>query len=306
MRKTIPLNVAAASVSAGAPSSIVAANLWAAKQFDSPGQSSGTAEIGSGLPPKSKHFHAGTISPDSIPLAQIRGLWEASIGALDLLGIGLAICDPLARMLAANSTAAQILLDRDVLQLSEIGELCGVAKDAPNIATVIGRVLDTKNSGQALLMPRVSGRRALTVFVRPAEREQDSSRHKLALVMLLEGTRTVESTPSDLHQLFRFTPQETRLANLLIAGKTIPEACEELGIHVSTGCTHLRKIFKKTGTHRQSELISLLLRTISLVGKSGTRWVGVCGPARDEEYLQAEHDDLGFSRLIQVDVDSSL
>jgi DNA-binding CsgD family transcriptional regulator len=269
-------------------------------QEDLPGPANGASDI----PQESKHSNVGVAAVDVSRAAQIRGLWNVSMEALDLLGIGLAICEPSARLLAANSTAEQILLDRDALQLNETGELCAVAKDAPIMATVIGQVLATEACGGALLVPRASGGRAMTVFVRSGEAKRGGARCRQALLMMVDSSRNVETTPTDLHQLFRFTPQETRLANLLMAGKTVPEACDTLGIHVSTGCTHLRKMFKKTGTHRQGELVSLLLRSIGLVSRGIPRAVGAAGQASIEE-LQAKHDDLSFSDLIQVDVDSS-
>jgi DNA-binding CsgD family transcriptional regulator len=271
--------------------------------FESHEQLYGAVDGSNHTPRESKHSRVGHAAVDDFHTALIRGLWNTSMAALELLGIGLAICEPSARLLAANGTAEQILLDRDALQLNKAGELCAVVKDAMSMATIVDRVLTTEAHSEALLVPRTSGGRAITVFVRSAESNLNPARCKQALVMMLDGARIVETPPTDLHQLFRFTPQETRLANLLMAGKTVPEACDRLGIHVTTGCTHLRKIFKKTHTHRQGELVSLLLRSIGLVSRTMTR---VAAGQAGNEKLQAERDDLSFSSLIQVDVDSSL
>lgn len=305
MRRTSPTNALAAAPSACCQPPIVIGNICAPNSLDPQGPSA-EPTVGDGHVQQASECAQGDTVALAFPRpSQVRGLSEASMEALDLLGIGLAICESSAHVLAANATARQILLDNDALQLSETGQLGTVVKDAPSVSGVIERVIDAEVAGEALLIPRASGRCALTVFVRPAENERrDRCRH--VLVMMLDGSRVVETAPSDLHHLFRFTPQETRLANLLMAGKTLPEACDELSIHVSTGCTHLRKIFKKTGTHRQGELVSLLLRSIGLVSKSGTRSAGTSERASSVEDLQVEHDDLSFSGLIQVDVDSSL
>ena len=48
-------------------------------------------------------------------------------------------------------------------------------------------------------------------------------------------------------------------------GLSLGDCCRRLDILPSTARTRLKCIFKKTGVHRQSALVSLLLRTIGLV-----------------------------------------
>jgi DNA-binding CsgD family transcriptional regulator len=121
--------------------------------------------------------------------------------------------------------------------------------------------------------------------------------------MMLDGTLSVDATTSDLQQLFGFTPGETRLANLLMAGKSMADSCDELGICLSTGCSHLRKMFKKTKTHRQGELVALLLRSIGLLRN---RKVAPGVEVEEERAGLSHRNDVRFSGLIQVDVDSEL
>jgi DNA-binding CsgD family transcriptional regulator len=59
---------------------------------------------------------------------------------------------------------------------------------------------------------------------------------------------------------------EACLANLLMQGKALDECCSLLGIRRSTARTHLQHLFEKVGVQRQSELVSLLLKSIGLVG----------------------------------------
>jgi DNA-binding CsgD family transcriptional regulator len=39
----------------------------------------------------------------------------------------------------------------------------------------------------------------------------------------------------------------------------VPEASDHLGISEATGRTHLKRVFEKTGTARQPELVRLML-----------------------------------------------
>lgn len=70
---------------------------------------------------------------------------------------------------------------------------------------------------------------------------------------------------TELRQLFGLTATEARLANLLMEGKTFEECCQQLGVRCSTARMHVRNLFEKTGVRRQSQLISLLLKSIGLV-----------------------------------------
>jgi len=63
-----------------------------------------------------------------------------------------------------------------------------------------------------------------------------------------------------LRQAFGLTPAEARLAQV-IAGGTSPEAAAaQLGVSVETARNQLKSVFAKTGTHRQAELVALLLK----------------------------------------------
>jgi DNA-binding CsgD family transcriptional regulator/PAS domain-containing protein len=56
---------------------------------------------------------------------------------------------------------------------------------------------------------------------------------------------------------YDLTPAETRVLASLLAGRTLAETAEALGIAPSTAKTHLDKIFSKTGVTRQADLMRL-------------------------------------------------
>jgi DNA-binding CsgD family transcriptional regulator len=64
-----------------------------------------------------------------------------------------------------------------------------------------------------------------------------------------------------LRKFFEFTPAEGRLAVLLVRGATLNEAAVIMCTTVHTARAHLKSIFRKTSTNRQSELIYILLST---------------------------------------------
>jgi DNA-binding CsgD family transcriptional regulator len=64
---------------------------------------------------------------------------------------------------------------------------------------------------------------------------------------------------SHLQLVYRLTPAETKLCNLLKEGHSPKEAADLLSIKHSTAVSQLKSIFSKTETGRQSELIRLLI-----------------------------------------------
>ncbi|HWG59212.1 MAG TPA: helix-turn-helix transcriptional regulator, partial [Candidatus Acidoferrales bacterium] len=63
-----------------------------------------------------------------------------------------------------------------------------------------------------------------------------------------------------LTRQYGLTKHEASLADLLLQGSDLREAAEKLGVSMNTVRTHLRLIFEKTDTHRQAELVRVLLR----------------------------------------------
>jgi DNA-binding CsgD family transcriptional regulator len=63
-----------------------------------------------------------------------------------------------------------------------------------------------------------------------------------------------------LQQRFGLTAAEAVFAGEVVAGAGIQAAADRLQISRSTGRTHLGRIFEKTGTHRQAELVRLILQ----------------------------------------------
>ncbi len=56
---------------------------------------------------------------------------------------------------------------------------------------------------------------------------------------------------------YGLTGRETALLASLVQGTHLKEACRQLGFLYNTGRCHLRQIFAKTGTHRQSDLVRI-------------------------------------------------
>ena len=72
---------------------------------------------------------------------------------------------------------------------------------------------------------------------------------------------TLDHHTTVLRDRFRLTPSEARLALRLVTGESLRSAALALNVSYETARTALKVIFTKTGTHRQSELVIVILRT---------------------------------------------
>jgi DNA-binding CsgD family transcriptional regulator len=63
-----------------------------------------------------------------------------------------------------------------------------------------------------------------------------------------------------LARAFRLTPAEAKLASVIARGASPEIAAEELKISRETARNQLKSVFAKTDTHRQSELVALILQ----------------------------------------------
>jgi DNA-binding CsgD family transcriptional regulator len=203
----------------------------------------------------------------------INDLLASSFAALDLLTIGLAVCNISGQLLIANQTAQRILENRDGLQLDSDDVLCTTHDCSPSLSQLIQRAVRSgllgqgKDSDAMLSVPRAHGQRALTILVRAVRGAAESECHAnqpTALVLIVDSGCPAEAAIPELRRLYTLTSTEARLANLLMEGKTLAECGSQLGIRRSTVRMHLRNLFAKTGVCRQSELVALLLKSIGL------------------------------------------
>ncbi len=63
------------------------------------------------------------------------------------------------------------------------------------------------------------------------------------------------------NDMFHLTQRESQIAALLATGLSLNEASSQLGIGIGTARGYLKQVLAKTGTHRQGELVSLLLHS---------------------------------------------
>ena len=193
--------------------------------------------------------------------------------ALDHLDTALVLLDANAKVLFANRKARVVLNCRDGLGFCR-GELSaqeGTARAALRAmlaAAINPGVGKGKSNANAMLIARAT-KTPLQMVAVPLRPETSAVSEKaVAAVFITDPDQRPPARPEMLRALFGLTPAETKLVTLLLDGKSLSEAADGNGVGRETVRSQLKSIFLKTGTRRQSELISLLARLPA--GHAGT------------------------------------
>ena len=197
---------------------------------------------------------------------------DAGFDALALLHIGLVLCAADGRVIGANEIADEIFSTRDGLEVSQDGFLRASQEGERPLLQLVQQVGNRTRDGglvSEVLAVKRKRKRPLTLLIRASHATVASEGERNVLVMVMDSALPVRPIESELRQLFGFSSMEARLAMLLMQGDELEECCQELAIRRSTGCTHLKRLFKKTGVHRQSQLVTLLLKSIGLAYLGG-------------------------------------
>lgn len=143
--------------------------------------------------------------------------------------------------------------------------------EARTLAGHIARVAATpvrrtaSAGGAALRLSRPSGRVPYAVLVTPLgadHRRGTGPREPAALILITDPERRPALCGRYIAELFGLTPAEACLAATLARRASIADYAQGAGIALGTARWRLKKVLAKTGTCRQSELVSLILTTI--------------------------------------------
>ena len=80
-----------------------------------------------------------------------------------------------------------------------------------------------------------------------------------AIVFITDPQATPALNAALLRRVYGISAAECRVAQELLRGQTLQETARKLHLSENTVKTHLQRLFSKTNTHRQPQLIRLLL-----------------------------------------------
>ncbi|MBX9845301.1 MAG: LuxR C-terminal-related transcriptional regulator [Xanthobacteraceae bacterium] len=189
----------------------------------------------------------------------------AFAATLDGLNAGLFLVDAEGRIVHANAAGRAILSGDDVLR-SAGGRL--VARDAAAqqslrelfAAAGQGRT-DLGRRGIALPLAARDGERHVAHLLPLSQnaRARAGLGGKTAAAVFVRKAALAGTSPAEVvGKAFRLTPAELRVLLGIVDVGGVPEVATVLGVAESTVKTHLSRLFEKTGTARQADLVKLV------------------------------------------------
>ncbi|WP_454766879.1 helix-turn-helix transcriptional regulator [Cupriavidus campinensis] len=195
---------------------------------------------------------------------ELSGLASLGLAGLDTLDFGVMVLQADMRVRYANSWAESLVQVDAHLALES-----GVLRAWPEtLQGVLHRLLDAavhggRNGAAAAgsWMHITSGGQPVPIIVMPlVSRQPVEGPWQLPAAMLLLGNSESRSVldAAVLTSLFGLSKKESIIAIRLAAGETLNEIAEREFLSPHTVRVHIRDTLRKTGTHRQSELVRLL------------------------------------------------
>jgi DNA-binding CsgD family transcriptional regulator len=184
--------------------------------------------------------------------------YHALVDALNRAQFGVIITAPAARPLLINTYAQQLIDRRDGLTVSEHGLEARRADDTRTLRELIERAARRELAAcETLQLARDGTTRPLALHIPVCGYSGAATGHATLFVCDPNYDPVVDR--ATLSRLFGFTRAEASLALLLMSGRTVEQAAEELFVSLHTIRTHLKRMLLKTDTGRQTELLRLLL-----------------------------------------------
>jgi DNA-binding CsgD family transcriptional regulator len=193
---------------------------------------------------------------------------------LDRMPVAALVVDQARKIVVANQAVEAFLDGSDGLSLGN-GELC---VDEPLLGRSLSRAIAEAcetgsgaglSAGGVFLKQREEGRPPLEISVTPLHRASvDLHQAGAAFVFINDPAAHPALAQDVLCATYDLTPSEARLATLLAADHSLAEAADELEVSVHTVRKQLQALFAKTGTHRQSSLVGLLVRSAAALPPS--------------------------------------
>jgi DNA-binding CsgD family transcriptional regulator/PAS domain-containing protein len=200
---------------------------------------------------------------------------EAVNDVLDRLPFGVVLVDRTGRPLLVNRTASEIAAMEDGLVIRREGIAASSTGDTASLLRLISEastacVVVGRHSGGTLGLRRPSLKPRLAVLVAPITSKSRffAAEGASAILFITDPTSYPLQASDAIVCLFDLTPAESKLCQHLAQGRSLEETAHALRISSNTVRTHLKRVFEKTGTHRQSELVVLLTKGVPFVRES--------------------------------------
>jgi len=234
---------------------------WHRDVLEIPGQSIEQAKIL--IPHMSKAFQLARGSQ------QLLERYQAVIGALDQVQIGVCIADQSGSLVFRNKEARRILEMDDGIRISLQDRL---TTNNPDLDARLNGAIDqialtaagkALQSGETLLIDRLSGEHPFLVDVTPirdslGELEQDLAG---AMVTIIDPGNHQPFQTRRVALAYGLSDAEAEVCRFVVEGRSNQAIADERNVSLDTIKTQVKSIMNKTATSRRADLIRLVVRT---------------------------------------------
>jgi DNA-binding CsgD family transcriptional regulator/PAS domain-containing protein len=185
---------------------------------------------------------------------------------LDKLTSGVFLLDHQGRVVHMNRAAQRQIEASNALRIVD-GRLAPSDRAAE---AALGKALSdcrtkfpgSETTAHSIALPNADeqGLVATVLPVDQGNRRRIIAPYSAAVAVFVQDPRSARPLPGDAFaKLYGITNGELKFLMVLGSGLTIKQAADVLGVSEETGRTHLKRVFMKTGTSKQSELIRLVM-----------------------------------------------
>lgn len=184
----------------------------------------------------------------------------AILESIDFLTIGVCLVTADAKVAYANISAADILERADGLHLSSGRLSACLAPECRRLQDGIAVAFQRPADGCLVALPvaRPSGYLSYQVTVMPPAGLRRLG-GDYATVFVSDPTRDMHPFEDCLMGLYGLTRSESVVAGLIARGLDLRQIAEERNVGFETVRTQLKRVFEKTGTRRQVDLVRVVL-----------------------------------------------
>jgi DNA-binding CsgD family transcriptional regulator len=194
----------------------------------------------------------GTAAPRAAELEDV----------LDGLRTGVFLADAEGRVLHANAAGNEMLAEGGAMRTRNgrlsPADLTAASALSQALEAAGNGMLPAGDNGRGISMAASDGSHFAVHLLPLSGRDRRATPGAAAAVFVQRATQMATIAPDLVGRAFGLTPAEQRVLAHIVEAGSVAETAERLRVSETTIKTHLHRVFSKTGTARQADLVKLL------------------------------------------------